>query len=179
VLKHFNSWRLSVEALQLRRRPFPSWLLAYSRTPIYCPVWSPFGLDTEHNLLHTEIPVPWLACTGPWESRSLRDVRQSWSSSARVTNGDHVFGECLQHDYSLFVFGALRCWMALHPFCTASSGTTTPTSAMSTSIGLNVAGYNLRFLIVLVYYLHIRILCCIKSCHEFCLWYVHYFNFLD
>jgi hypothetical protein len=26
-----------------------------------------------------------------------------------VKTGDHVFGECLQHDYSLFVFGALRC----------------------------------------------------------------------
>jgi hypothetical protein len=32
---------------------------------------------------------------------------------------------------------------------TASSGTTTPTSAMSTSTGLNVAGYILQFLTVL------------------------------
>jgi hypothetical protein len=44
----------------------------------------------------------------------------------------------------LFVIGALRCWSerrsALHPFCTASSGTTTPTNAMSTSAGLNAVG---------------------------------------
>jgi hypothetical protein len=32
---------------------------------------------------------------------------------------------------------------ALQPFYTASSGTTTPTSAMSTSVGLNASGYNL------------------------------------
>jgi hypothetical protein len=101
---------ISVEALQLRRHLFTSWLLAYPRTLIYCPIWSFFGLHIEHNLLHTEIPVPWLARIGPWESRSLRDVRRSWSSSARVkTIGDHVFEECLRHDYSPFVFGALRC----------------------------------------------------------------------
>jgi hypothetical protein len=60
-------------------------------------------------------PVPWLARTGPWESRSLRDIRQSQSSSARVKTCDNVFGECLQHDYSLlfvflYMFGAMHCW---------------------------------------------------------------------
>jgi hypothetical protein len=43
------------------------------------------------------------------------------------------------------MFGASRCWTAQHPFCTASSGTTTPTSAMLTSTGLNAAGYVLYF----------------------------------
>jgi hypothetical protein len=54
-----------------------------------------------HNTLHTDILVPWLARTGPWESRSLWDVRRIETSSARVKTGDHVFGECLRHDYLL------------------------------------------------------------------------------
>jgi hypothetical protein len=81
---------------------FPSWPLAYPRTPIYSPVWIwPFSCQTEYNSLHTKLPVSWLACTGSWESRSLRDIRRSQSSSARVKTDDHVFGECLRHDYSL------------------------------------------------------------------------------
>jgi hypothetical protein len=161
VLKHFNSWRISAEALQLCWRLFPSWPLAYPRSPTYSPVWIwPFGWETGHNSLHTKLPVPWLARTGPWESRSLRDVRQSRSSSARVKTGDHIFGECLRHDYSLlFVIGALRCWrerrLALHPFCTASSGTTTPTSTMSTSVGFNAARYNLFRLLIVLHIIYI------------------------
>jgi hypothetical protein len=128
---------ISAEALQLHWHLFTSWLLAYPRTPIYCPVWLPFGL-------HTEIPVPWLARIGPWESRSLRDVRRSWSSSARVkTIGDQRFwGVSSTRLLAVCVWSVAADGIA-------SSGTTTLTSAMSTSTGLNAAGYILQFLIVL------------------------------
>jgi hypothetical protein len=43
--------------------------------------------------------------------------------------------------------------LALHSFCTASSGTTTPTSAMSTSGDMNAAGYNLLLTISLIIYI--------------------------
>jgi hypothetical protein len=84
-----------------------------------------------------------------------------------VKTGDHVFGECLRHDYLLlfdclpvlFVIGALRCWrerrLALHPFCTASSETTTPTSTMSTNADLNAAGYNLFRLLTVLHIIYI------------------------
>jgi hypothetical protein len=42
---------------------------------------------------------------------------------------------------------------ALHHFCTAPSGTTTPTSAMSTSVGMNAAGYNLLLTVSLIIYI--------------------------
>jgi hypothetical protein len=42
---------------------------------------------------------------------------------------------------------------ALHHFCTAPSGTTTPTSAMSTSVGMNAARYNLLLAVSLIIYI--------------------------
>jgi hypothetical protein len=47
---------------------------------------------TQNNLLQTEIPIPWLARTGPWESRSLWDVRRIRSSPARVKTAITFWG---------------------------------------------------------------------------------------
>jgi hypothetical protein len=81
-----------------------------------------------------------------------------------VKTGDHVFGECLRHDYShqlllvrlpvLFVISTLLLGKGVK-FCTASSGTTTPISAMSTSAGLNASGYNLYRLLVVLHIIYI------------------------
>jgi hypothetical protein len=82
------------------RTPPGSWL---TREPLYkAPSGHPV-VATNNTLLHTDIPIPWLARTGPWESRSLRDVRRIQSLPARVKTGDHVFGECYQHDYSVLL----------------------------------------------------------------------------
>jgi hypothetical protein len=90
VLKHFN---YTADAPS----PPGSWL---TQEPLYMALSGHPSVD-RHNTMHTDIPVPWLARTGPWGSRSLRDVRRIESSSARVKTSDHVFGECLRHDYSL------------------------------------------------------------------------------
>jgi hypothetical protein len=111
VLKHFNSWQLR------RRRPFPSWLLAYSRSQS-----SParaggrracvpgrerffhflFNAKSFHKCCCTSTPgncatgVPSLLAFG------LPEVSEfACSGEDRRSR----FGECLQHDYSLlFVF---------------------------------------------------------------------------
>jgi hypothetical protein len=80
--------------------PPGSWL---TREPLYKALSGHPLVVTNNTLLHTDIPIPWLARTGPWESRSLRDVRRIQSSPARVKTGDHVFGECYQHDYSVLL----------------------------------------------------------------------------
>jgi hypothetical protein len=138
VLKHFNCAAGTLS-------PPGSWL---TREPLYK---APSGHPSveRNNTLHTDIPIPWLARTGPWESRSLRDILRIQSSPAQVKTGNHVFGECYQHDYSLLLLPVCDRIAALLEGVntgTASflqSGTTTPTSAMSTSAGMNAVGYNL------------------------------------
>jgi hypothetical protein len=168
----FDAWDpISAEALQLRRRrPFPSYLFTYPGSPIYCPIWNWFGWQTEHyNSLYTNLPVPWLARTGLWESRSLRNVRRSrvhllgWRPA--ITFLGSVFDTSTRYWcsvvflycswsvgflYTRYCLGRKR-GSTLQPFCTALSGTTTPTNAMSTSAGLNASGYNLFRLLVVIY----------------------------
>jgi hypothetical protein len=88
------------------------------------------------------VPVPWLARTGPWESRSLRDVHQSRSSSARVNTCDNFLR-------SAFSTTTRYCSSS----CTCLERWTTPTSAMSTSAGMNAAGYNLLLTVSLIIYI--------------------------
>jgi hypothetical protein len=55
--------------------------------------------------------------------------------------------------YIMEQFHDYRMVPALLPFCTASSGTTTPTSAMSTSTGMNATGYNLPLIVSHIIYI--------------------------
>ena len=63
-----------------------------------------------------------------------------------------------RHDYSLVLvtivfFPASRCWSALLPFCTPSSGTATSTGTMSTSASGSAAGYISLLIISIIYML--------------------------
>jgi hypothetical protein len=93
MLKHFNC-ALSPPGSWLTQEPL--YKAPFTREPLYK---APYGHPSveRNNTLHTDIPIPWLARTGPWESRSLWDVHRIQSSPARVKTSDHIFWEYNQH----------------------------------------------------------------------------------
>jgi hypothetical protein len=96
---------ISAEALHLLATvppaPFPLLALGLPKNPYIRPRLIILRLrDTTRC---TQI-FPWLARTGPWKSRSLRDVRRIQSSLARVKTGDHVFGSATRMTTRYFFF---------------------------------------------------------------------------
>ena len=104
---------------------------------------------------------PFMFLRAQGREQQASETLPSTSSPARVKAGSHVFGECRCGTTTRFVLSFLvlrwssssRClwWSALLPFCTASSGTTTPTSTMSTSASGSAAGYIFLMIISIIY----------------------------